>query len=166
MDGGRKAGEQGLLCVCCVYKMALVFAVLLLEALDVAETDKVEHLLGVRVNLDLADIDDGLLGNVVVLLLALLFLELVGDTTDGSALNALHQVGDESSDLVTHGLGGHDGDFVHDLLVGVEVGVEARVVLLDDEASSLLDGLSSDSTLKEKRRNHKERERTKRHHRE
>lgn len=59
--------------------------------------------------------------DVVVLALTLLLLELEGDTTDWSTLNALHQVSGESSDLVAKSLGGDDGNFIADLLVGVEV---------------------------------------------
>jgi hypothetical protein len=40
------------------------------------------------------------LGNVVILPLTLLFLELKGDTTDGALLDALHQVGGEARDFV------------------------------------------------------------------
>jgi hypothetical protein len=63
----------------------------------------------------------------VVLPLPLLLLELEGDTTDGSALNPLHQVGGEPSDLVAETLGRDDGDLIADLLVGVAGGVRAEV---------------------------------------
>ena len=53
----------------------------------------------------------------------------------------------ESSNLVTHALGGGDGDLVDDALVGVEVEGEAGVVLLDDRPGGLLDGLGADSLL-------------------
>ena len=59
--------------------------------------------------------------NVVVLSLSLLFLQLEGDTSDGSSLNSLHQVSGESSNLVSESLRRDDGDLITDLLVGVEV---------------------------------------------
>ena len=46
------------------------------------------------------DVESGDLGDVVVLALALLLLELEGDTADGALLDTLHQVGRETSDLV------------------------------------------------------------------
>jgi hypothetical protein len=62
-------------------------------------------------------------------------------------LNALHQVGDEASNLVAEALGGDDSNLIGNLLVGLEVQSEARVVLLDELASGPLDGLGSDTTL-------------------
>ena len=47
--------------------------------------------------------------------------------------------------LVAKGLGGYDGDLLDDPLVGVEVEGQLGVVLLDDDTSCLLDGLSSDT---------------------
>ena len=47
--------------------------------------------------------------------------------------------------LVAEGLGGDDGDLLNDPLVGVEVEGQLSVVLLDDDTSSLLDGLGSDT---------------------
>ena len=69
--------------------------------------------LGVRVDLQRVDVDveSGDLGDVVVLALTLLLLELEGDTTDGAALDTLHQVGREASDLVPETLRGDDSLF-------------------------------------------------------
>ena len=60
---------------------------------------------------------------VVVLALALLLLKLEGDTADGSLLDALHEVGGETSDLVAEALRGDDGNLIADLLVGVAVSI-------------------------------------------
>lgn len=54
-------------------------------------------------------------------------------------------MGDETCNLVSHSLGRNDSDLAGDLLVGVEVMGQLRVVLLDDDSGRLLDGLSSDS---------------------
>jgi hypothetical protein len=65
--------------------------------------------LGIRVHLEAGRrrVEGGDLGDVVVLALALLFLELEGDAAEGAALDALHQVGREAQDLVAQPLGGH-----------------------------------------------------------
>ena len=87
------------------------------------------------------------LGDEVHSALALLLLELKGDTADGALVNALHEVGGETGDLVAHALGGGDGDLIDNSLVGVEVHRETGVVLLHDGLRRLLDGLGSDSLL-------------------
>jgi len=84
------------------------------------------------------------LGDVLVLALTLLFLQLEGDTTDGTALDTLHQVGGVAGDLVAQALRGDDGDFITDPLVGLEVESELGVVSLDDDLGGLLDGLYVD----------------------
>lgn len=64
-----------------------------------------EKVLGLGIDLELAGL--GVLGevesrdlrNVLVLALTLLLLKLEGDTTDGSSLNSLHQVGGVTSNL-------------------------------------------------------------------
>lgn len=92
-------------------------------------------------------VESGDLGDVVVLALTLLLLQLEGDTTDGTALDTLHQMGCEASDLVAQTLRGDDSlerhmmnlaghelelvlctyDFIDDALVGVEIESEAGV---------------------------------------
>lgn len=115
---------------------------------------KDETHLGVAVDLETRDagVEGRNLGNVVVLPLPLLLLELEGDTADGTLLDALHQVSGEAGDLVTQtlrrddslctktrghdewmyddrGMGGTD-DFIDDPLVGVEVEGEAGVAAM------------------------------------
>jgi len=89
-----------------------------------------ETYLGVGIDLEttLRDGDGGDLGDVVVLPLPLLLLELEGDTPDGSLLNPLHEVGGEPSDLVTESLGRDDGNLVGDSLVGAVRTNERREV--------------------------------------
>lgn len=63
-----------------------------------------EEVLGLGVDLKLAvlgvlDVESRDLWNVLILALSLLLLELEGDTTDWSTLNALHQVGGVTSNL-------------------------------------------------------------------
>jgi hypothetical protein len=53
----------------------------------------------------------------------------------------------ETSDLVAETLGLDDGDFVKDLLVDLEVQSKTRIVLFNDDTRSLLDSLSSNTTL-------------------
>jgi len=104
--------------------------------------------LGFRVNLNNGGIEGRELGNIVVLAFTLFFLELEGDTTDGSTRNALHQVSGETSNLVTKTLGSNDSNLVANLLVGLEIESKTGVVLLDQNAGSLLDSLGSNATLK------------------
>lgn len=56
-------------------------------------------------------------------------------------------MGCESSNLVTHTLGGGDGDLIDDTLIGVKVKSKTGVVLLDDGTCGFLDGLGADSLL-------------------
>lgn len=100
---------------------------------------------GVRVDGDGLLLEGRDLGDEVHSALALLLLELKGDTSDGALVNALHEVGGETGDLVAHALGGGDGDLIDNSLVGVEVHRETGVVLLHDGLRRLLDGLGSDS---------------------
>ena len=67
--------------------------------------------LGVGINLETSHtgVERRHLGDVVVLPLTLLLLQLEGDTTDGALLDTLHQVGCETRDLVAQALGGDDG---------------------------------------------------------
>lgn len=64
--------------------------------------------LGLRVNLE-RDVESRDFGDVVVLALALLLLELEGNATDGALLDTLHQVGGEARDFVAEALGWDDG---------------------------------------------------------
>ena len=57
------------------------------------------------------DVESGDLGDVVVLALALLLLELEGDAADGALLDTLHQVCREAGDLVPEAFRGDDGLF-------------------------------------------------------
>ena len=117
-----------------------------LNSAHVGQTNCLQHRLGVGIDRDASSVNCRLGRDVVVLALTLLLLELEGDTTDGALLNTLHQVSDESGNLVAESLGGDLSDLFADLLVGVEVKSEARVVLLDDHASGLLDRLCSNAT--------------------
>ena len=50
-----------------------------------------------------------------------LFLKSEGDTSDGSLLDSLHQVGREAGDLVSESLGLDRADIVNDSLIYMEV---------------------------------------------
>lgn len=61
-----------------------------------------EQVLGLVVDVQLAslgEVESGNLGDELVLALTLLLLKLEGDTTDGSTLNTLHQVGGVTGNL-------------------------------------------------------------------
>jgi len=62
-----------------------------------------EQVLGLVVDIQLAslgEVESGNLGDELVLALTLLLLKLEGDTTDGSTLNTLHQVGGVAGNLL------------------------------------------------------------------
>ena len=133
-----------------------------------------QQVLGLGVNVQLAalrvlsEVESRDLGDVLILALSLLLLQLEGDTTDGSSLNTLHQVcsvagnlceeklGFETgcsrkwlegvADLVAQALGRNDGDLIADSLVGLEVQGELGVVPLNDDLGGLLDGLCANAT--------------------
>ena len=50
-----------------------------------------------------------------------LFLKSEGDTSDGSLLDSLHQVGREAGDLVSESLGLDRTDVINDSLIYMEV---------------------------------------------
>jgi hypothetical protein len=101
----------------------------------------------IKVRVRITNLHDGVVGNVVLTTLALLLLKLEGDTADRALLDTTHKVGNISSNLVSKTLGGDDGNITADLLVDVEVKGQLGVVLLDNDASSLLDGLGSNAAL-------------------
>jgi hypothetical protein len=78
-----------------------------------------EQVLGLLVDVEstrlavLGEVEGRDLGNVLILALTLLFLKLEGDTTDGTTLDALHQMCGISGDLVPEALGGDDGNLYH-----------------------------------------------------
>lgn len=72
-------------------------------------------------DLDLLDLDLGFVGDEIHLSLALLFLQLERDASNGSLLDSLHQVGRESSDLVSQSLGLDHRHIVNDALIYMEV---------------------------------------------
>lgn len=108
-----------------------------------------EQVLGLVVDIQLASLGEVKsrdLRNELILALTLLLLKLEGDTTDGSTLNTLHQMGGVTGNLVAEALGGNDGDLIADALVGLEVESETGVVPLNDDLGGLLDSLGTNAT--------------------
>ena len=64
-----------------------------------------EEVLGLAIDVELAalrvlgEVEGGDLGDELILALTLLFLELEGDSTDWTTLNALHQIGGVTGNL-------------------------------------------------------------------
>lgn len=64
-----------------------------------------QEILSLNIDIELAglgvlgEVESGDLRDVLILTLTLLFLQLEGDTTDGSSLNSLHQVRGVTSNL-------------------------------------------------------------------
>jgi len=76
---------------------------------DRIETKALEEILCLAVDLELsglalAEVESRNLGDVLILSLTLLFLELEGDTTDGTTLDTLHQMCGVTSNLVAESL--------------------------------------------------------------
>lgn len=119
------------------------------DSSELTKTHSDEQVLGLSIDGDaLSEIlHDGVIRDDVLTALALLLLKLEGDSTDGTLRNTLHQMGGETGDLVAKTLRGDKGNLGDDLLVGGEVNSQLGVVLLDDDASGLLNGLSSNATL-------------------
>lgn len=115
------------------------------------EAESLEEVGGVVVNLELVvgvrEVKGRDLGDVLVLSLSLVLLELERDTSDGALLDSLHQVSGVASNLVSESLGGDDSDLVSESLVGLEVEGELGVVSLNHDLRGPLDSLSSNSTL-------------------
>jgi hypothetical protein len=114
---------------------------------QIGEVEVSQHVLGVGINLNALNLEGRDLGDVVVATLALLLLKLDGDATHRGLLNTAHQMCGETSNLIAELLGGNDGNFLNNALVGLEIAGQASVVLLDNELRSLLNGLGADTTL-------------------
>ena len=81
-----------------------------LNTRHVLERDRLKHISGISIDDDDVLVKSGSLGDEIHSSLSLLLLKLQGNTSDGTSGNALHQVGDETSDLVAHPLGWDDGN--------------------------------------------------------
>lgn len=119
---------------------------------DGIETKALEQILRLAVDVQLAafgvlgEVESGHLGDVLILPLTLLFLQLEGDTTDRTALDTFHQMGRVTSNLVPQSLGGDQRDLIADPLVDLEVEGELWVISLDDYLGTLLHGLGTNAT--------------------
>ena len=118
---------------------------------ELSETKVLEELSSVLIDIQstvgVGKVKSRDLRNVLITSLTLLLLELEGDTTDGTLLDTLHQVGGVTSNLFAKTLGGDVSILTGKTLVGLEVESELGVVTLDHLLSSTLDSLSSNATL-------------------
>lgn len=103
--------------------------------------------LAVYFNLFGHGLEDGVLRDVVITSLTFFLLQDKRDTTDGTTSDSLHQVGHKSGNLVSESLGRDDSDLTTDLLIGVEVEGQLRVVPLNDKTCGFFDSLGSNATL-------------------
>jgi len=113
---------------------------------DVAQFQHFQHVLGLNINFNSVDIQDGGLWDVVVSSLTLFLLQFDGNTSYSLVLKTFHQMGDETSDLVSEGFAGDDGNFLADTFVDMEIQRQSSVVFLDDKLGSFLNGLCTNST--------------------
>lgn len=116
---------------------------------EFSETHRDEQVLGLSIDGDLLSevLQDRVVGDDVLAALALLLLKLEGDSTNGALRDTLHQVRRETGNLVAQTLRRDLSNLRHDLLVGGEIHSQLSVVLLDDNASGLLDRLRTNATL-------------------
>lgn len=91
------------------------------EYSDSLRGSRIETYCGVLVDLQACctRVKSRYLRHVVIFSLALLLLELERNTTDGPALNTLHQVGGEAGDLVPEALGGNHSLYERDEIASV-----------------------------------------------
>jgi hypothetical protein len=115
---------------------------------EVGQVEGPQHVAGLGVDLDDIGLDGGDLRNEVHATLALLLLQLEGNTAYRSLLDSSHEMRDKTSDLVAQALGRDDCNFIADTLVGLKVKRQPRIVLLNDDARRLLDGLGTNATLR------------------
>lgn len=94
-------------------------------------------------------------GHVIVFAFALLFLQLEGNSTDGSTTDALHQMSYEAGDFIAQALRLNRGNLVACSLVSLEIEVEAGVILFNNVASSLFDSFCAYAALSVRNRSKK-----------
>lgn len=87
------------------------------------------------------------LGHIVVTSFTFFLLQLDRDATDRTGLDTLHQMGNETGNLISQTFARDDGDFLADAFVGVKVERQTWVVLFDNHPRRLLDGLGTHTTL-------------------
>lgn len=115
------------------------------------ETKRLDQVGGLGVNLQLTvgvgQVQSRHLGNVLVFSFSLLLLQLEGDSSDGTLLDSLHQVGGVTSNLISQSLGWDLGNLGGQSLVGLKVQSQLWVETLNQHLGGSLDGFSSNATL-------------------
>jgi hypothetical protein len=119
------------------------------NSVQATESHGLQHVSGVRVDLDSLLLQSRHFGNKVQSSLSLLFLQFQRDTTDGSLGNTTHQVCCVTSDLIAHALRRQNRNIVNDTFVRVEVHSQTSVVLLYNRTSRLLYSLRSNTLFGE-----------------
>ena len=82
------------------------------------------------VGLNVGDLDLGLFGNEIHLSFTFLFLESERDTSDGTDLYSLHEMGGETGNFVSKSLGLNNSDIINDSLVGVEIDGKSKIKVI------------------------------------
>ncbi len=115
------------------------------NSVEASESKRFKHIPCVRVDLDCFLLQGRNFRDKVQSALTFFFLQLEGNASDRSLGNSSHQVSCVSGNLVSHSLRRKDGNLINNTLVGVEIKRESSVVFLDDGASTLLNGLRTDT---------------------
>lgn len=87
----------------------------------------------------------GYLRNKVQASFSLLFLQLQRNSTNRSTLNSLHQMGNKTSNFISHSLWWDDSDFTNKSLVNMEIKSQTRIIFLNDNSWWFLDSFCSDT---------------------
>merc|ERR1711990_426798 len=127
----------------------LLVALVLLSHLgnEVLDAKSLDHVLEdlVLLDLDLLDLDLGLVWDEVHLTLSFLLLKSERDASDWTLLDALHEMGGETGNLVSKSLGLDHCNVVDDSLIYMEVAGQLAVVLLNKCSGGSLNSLGSNS---------------------
>ena len=116
-------------------------------SVELCQTQLLEHIIRVLVNDNLVNVKNGDLRNEVHSSLTLLFLQLQGDSSNGTSLNSLHEMRNETGNLVAHTFGRDHSDLITDSLVGPKVESKFSVVLLYDLSTVVFYRFGSNASL-------------------
>merc|ERR1719187_1296401 len=114
---------------------------------DVGHIQHLQHLLGIWINLDqILLVNVGHLWYIIVSALTLLFLKFDRNATHWCMFDTFHQMGNESSNLVTQPLAWDYRNFFADTLVRMKIHSKTHMILFNDHARRLFDRLGPDTT--------------------
>ena len=115
------------------------------NTVEITHINGLQESLGIGIDFDVVHINDRNSWHVVIASFAFFFLQFEGNATDGTLLNAAHQVSDVACDLVTKTLGRNDSNLSAYTLINLKIEGQARVVFFNDGARRSLDSLCANT---------------------